>query len=322
MDRAARLNLTQLATLLEFGRRGTLAAAAESLGYTPGAVSQHLAALERAVGTPLVRKTGRVLVLTDAGHVLLEHADSVLRTEREAMRAVTAVQHEVSGPLTVGTWGSTAATLLAPAVHRLAQQFPHIAVRSREVALDDAATDVLHGRVDVAFALDYPDAPLPRHDGVTVEPLHQETFSVVATAERPGADAPRPDHRLPDRPLTADDLRDRPWILPPALTQYGTALRTGLRRRGIEPSVVHEVTDSAASLHLASAGLGITMITPMMRRLVAELPLRVLPMADPLTREVVLLVPRAHRRGPVTAFVDTAREVAAGLPRSLTVGSG
>jgi DNA-binding transcriptional LysR family regulator len=122
--------------------------------------------------------------------------------------------------------------------------------------------------------------------------------------------------------LTADDLRDRPWILPPALTQYGTALRTGLRRRGIEPSVVHEVTDSAASLHLASAGLGITMITPMMRRLVAELPLRVLPMADPLTREVVLLVPRAHRRGPVTAFVDTAREVAAGLPRSLTEGSG
>ena len=313
MERGARLNLTQLATLLEFGRRGTLAAAAESLGYTPGAVSQHLAALERTVGTPLVRKTGRMLVLTDAGHVLLEHAGSVLRTEREAMRAVAAVQHEVSGPLTVGTWGSTAATLLAPVVHRLAIEFPLIAVRSREVDLDDAANDVLHGRVDVAFGLDYPDAPLSGHRGVEVEALHRETFSVAGAADGPVASDPLPDH-----PLTADDLRERRWVMPPPLTQYGTALRTGLRRRGIEPAMVHEVTDSAASLHLASAGLGLTMITQMMRRLVADLPLRVLAMADPLTREVVLLVPRAHRRGPVTAFVDTARDVAAGLPQSMT----
>lgn len=228
------------------------------------------------------------------------------------MRAVTAVQHEVSGPLTVGTWGSTAATLLAPVVHRLAVRFPHIAVRSREVDLDDAAADVLHGRVDVAFGLDYPDAPLPGHRGVEVEALHRETFSVAATADG------RADDPLPDHPLTVDDLRDRPWVLPPPLTQYGTALRIGLRRRGIEPAMVHEVTDSAASLHLASAGLGVTMITPMMRQLVADLRLRVLPMADPLTREVVLLVPSAHRRGPVTAFVDTARDVAARLPRSLT----
>jgi DNA-binding transcriptional LysR family regulator len=315
MDRGARLNLIQLATLLEFGRRGTLAAAAESLGYTPGAVSQHLASLERTVGTPLVRKTGRMLVLTDAGHVLLAHADSVLRTEREAMRAVSAVQHEVSGPLMVGTWGSTAATLLAPAVHRLAHCFPYIAVQSREVALDDAATDVLHGRVDVAFGLDYADAPLPLHDGVAVEALHQEAFSVATRAAEPGVDPP-----LPENSLTADDLAGRRWILPPAPTQYGIALRTGLRRRGIEPATTHEVTDSAASLHLASAGLGVTVITPMMRRLVADLPLRVLAMADPLTREVVLLVPSAHRRRPVTAFVDTAREVAAELPRSLTAG--
>jgi DNA-binding transcriptional LysR family regulator len=64
----ARLNLTHLATLLELGGRGTLTAAAECLGYTPAAVSQHLAALERTVGAPLVRKVGRALMLTDVGH--------------------------------------------------------------------------------------------------------------------------------------------------------------------------------------------------------------------------------------------------------------
>ena len=303
MEAGDRLNLTQLATLLEFGRRGTLAAAAEALGYTPGAVSQHLAALERSAGTRLVRKTGRTLVLTDAGHVLFDHADVLLRSEREAMRAVWAVHEEVVGPLTVGTWGSIAATLLAPVVHRMAAEFPGVAVRSREVDLDDAIGDVLHGRVDLAFGLDYADAPLPRHDRITLVRLRQESFA-IAMADQDASGEGR---------LTPGELRDRPWILAPASSQYGTAIRAGLRRRGIEPSVVHEVTDTAASLHLASAGLGITVITPMMRILSAGLPLRVRPMADPMNRDVVLLMPKPHRQRSVTAFVETARSTAAAL---------
>ena len=306
MNGGARLNLTQLATLLEFGRRGTLAAAAESLGYTSGAVSQHLAALERTVGTRLVRKTGRTLVLTDAGHVLLEHADAVLRTEREAMRAVAAVREEIGGPLTVGTWGSTAATLLAPIVHRLAAEFPGVVIRSQEVDLDDATGDVLHGRVEVAFGLDYADAPLPRHDKIAIIGLRQEDFAIAMSADDDtGAGT-----------ISLVELRRRPWILPPASSQYGTAIRAGLRRRGVEPTVAHEVTDTAASLHLAAAGLGITVITPRMRILSAGLDVRIRPMADPMTRDVVLLVPATHRQRPVTAFVDTARLVAESLPRS------
>lgn len=307
MDAGARLSLTQLATLLEFGRRGTLAAAAESLGYTPGAVSQHLAALERTVGAQLVRKTGRTLVLTDAGHVLLEHADTVLRTEREAMRAVTAVREEVAGPLTVGTWGSTAATLLAPIVHLMATEFPGVIIRSQEIDLDDATGDVLHGRVDVAFGLDYADAPLPRHDKISMVGLRRESFAIAMAADEPDGQGP----------LDPAELQRGSWIMPPASSQYGTAIRTGLRRRGIEPTIVHEVTDTAASLHLASAGLGITVITPMMRMLSAGLPLRVRPMPDPTTRDVVLLVPQAHRQRPVSGFVDIARQVAETLPRSV-----
>jgi DNA-binding transcriptional LysR family regulator len=306
MDSGARLNLTQLATLLAFGRRGTLAAAAASLGYTSGAVSQHLAALERAVGASLVRKTGRTLVLTDAGHVLLEHADAVLRTEREAMRAVASVRDDIGGPLAVGTWGSTAATLLTPVFHRMATDFPRVIIRSQEVDLDDAAGDVLHGRVDVAFGLDYADAPLPRHDKISIIDLLQESFAIAMSRDDDSGVGP----------IRPGELGRHAWILPPASSQYGAAIRAGLRRSGVEPTVVHEVTDTAASLHLAAAGLGITVITPMMRILSAGLELRVRPMAEPMTRDVVLLVPAAHRPRPVTAFVDTARLVAAALSRS------
>jgi DNA-binding transcriptional LysR family regulator len=304
MEKAGRLNLTQLATLLEFGRQGTLAAAAEALGYTPGAVSQHLAVLGQTVGTPLVRKTGRTLALTDAGTVLLLHADELLRSEREAMRAVASLRDDVAGELVVGTWGSTAATLMAPVVHRMAGEFPGVTVRSVELDLDDVATYVLHGRVDVAFGLDYSDAPLPRHAGLTMLGLQREEFAIAMAREQGG----------PGGPMTDAELRELPWIMPPASSQYGGALRAGLRRRGIEPTVLHEVTDTAASQHLAAAGLGITVVTPLMRRLSPGVELQVRPMHDPLSRDVVLLVPSTHRQRPATVFADTARQVVDALP--------
>ena len=84
----ARLNLTQLATLREFSRRGTMAKAAEALGYTPGAVSQQIAELERSVGIALLVKVGRRAVLTDAGRVLASEADRVLLAEERARQAL------------------------------------------------------------------------------------------------------------------------------------------------------------------------------------------------------------------------------------------
>ena len=61
-------------------------------------------------------------------------------------------------------------------------------------------------------------------------------------------------------------LGDLDWILPPETTQYGRAIRSGFRRLGLEPRVVHEVTDTAASLQLAAAGLGATVMTGLMCR--------------------------------------------------------
>ncbi|HET6736828.1 LysR family transcriptional regulator, partial [Mycobacterium sp.] len=64
------LSLGQLTTLRELARRGTMVAVAEELGYTPGAVSQQIAALEKSVNARLITRVGRKVVLTDAGAVL------------------------------------------------------------------------------------------------------------------------------------------------------------------------------------------------------------------------------------------------------------
>jgi DNA-binding transcriptional LysR family regulator len=298
---APRLNLTQLATLREFVRYGTLAAAAEHLGYTPGAVSQHLSTLEKALGTRLVERSGRHLVLTDAGRVLAEYAEQMLAIEKDALHAIASVEGRVAGPLTVGTWGSTAAALLAPVVSRMATTFPEVMVRSREVDLDEAAAAVRHGDVDVAFGLDYVDAPMPRDEGIAVVALHEETFGVAVAAHL--------DHAR-GRHVGVDTLAELEWILPAAGSQYGRALRSGFRRRGFEPRVVHEVTDTAASLQLAAAGLGATMMTNLMRRLNPTSDLQRLEMDDPLTRQIVLLTPsRLDHRQPIAAFTDVVTAV-------------
>lgn len=299
----SRLSLTQLATLRAFVRTGTLTAAADSLGYTPGAVSQHVSALERTLDTQLVERSGRQLVLTDAGRVLAEYAERILTVEQEALHALASVEGRVAGPLTVGTWGSTAAGLLAPVIARMTDEFPGVVVRSREVDLDQAAVAVRHADVDVAFGLDYPDAPLPRDEGIAVVALHEEPFA-IAVAARSG--------RARRRKVDVGTLAELDWILPPPSSQYGRALRAGFRRRGFEPRVVHEVTDTAASLQLAAAGLGATVMTDLMRRLNPSLELQRLEMADPLTRRIVLITPGSLQlRQPIAAFTEVVTDVVA-----------
>ena len=97
------------------------------------------------------------------------------------------------------------------------------------------------------------------------------------------------------------------WILPPETSQYGRAIRSGFRRLGFEPHVVHEVTDTAASLQLAAAGLGATVTTGLMRRLHTSPDLATLHMREPLTRQIVLISRGdVAQRQPVRVFVDEA----------------
>jgi len=302
MPQRPRLNLTQVSTLRELVRRGTLAAAAEHLGYTPGAVSQHLSSLESALGVALVERSGRHLVLTDAGRVMAEHAEELLTAESRAVSATRSAHEAVAGPLVIGTWGSTAAGLLAPIVQRMSAAFPEVSIRSREVDLDSASTSVRYGEVDIAFGLDYPDAPMPRDRSMQLVRLQPETFAVAVGSGHPLVD--RLDHSAY---VEVGLLLEADWILPPESSQYGRAIRSGFRRLGFEPRVVHEVTDTAASLQLAAAGLGATVMTGLMQRLNTSLDLTALRMREPLSRQIVLIYRGdVAQRQPVRAFVEEA----------------
>lgn len=296
------LNVAQLRTLRSLARCGTMVAVAEELGYTPGAVSQQIAALEKSVRTPLITKVGRRVALTDAGVVLAEHAQTILDAEQAALDAVLNMRDHVAAPVLVGVFGSTAAALLPAVVARAQADFPLMRLRSRELDIDEAVEAVARGRVDVAFGLDYPAVPLPRVEGVEILTLRQERYGLALS---PGA------HGITtERTIELATTAEWDWILPPADTHHGTAIRTACRQHGFEPKASHEIIDTAATLTLAAAGLGVAPVTDMMVSLNSSVPILRLQLREEVLRTVVLIRPQGSGTRPtVRAVTQTAQRI-------------
>jgi len=149
-----------LATLRAVAESGSFRGAAAELGYVPSAVSAHIGALERTVGRPLVlRRRGAGVELTDAGHVLLGHAEAILGRLRAAQADMTALADDRSAPLRVGITQSVGIRALPDIVRRFGQEWPTVRIQPRE-----SETDLeLYGGVEQAeLDLSFVELPAPR----------------------------------------------------------------------------------------------------------------------------------------------------------------
>jgi DNA-binding transcriptional LysR family regulator len=291
------LDLVKLRTLVEVRATGSMTAAAAALGYTTGAVSQQMAALQRSVRAQLFIQVGRRVQLTDAGHLLADHAVGLLSMARQTEQAMASLSGRPQARVLVGVFGTAAAALLPRALVRVRDQCPGVHLRSVEVDVDDATSAVAAGRVDLAFGVDYPQAPIPRAADVALLVLGTERFSMATPAG----------HRAQEGPSALRDFADEPWILPPEHTFYGRAIRMACRRVEFEPRVDHTLTDTASTLALVAAGLGVAPVTDLMLTLRRE-DLATVPLIDRVERTLVL----AHRREPapqpgVRAVIDAIR---------------
>ena len=291
-----------LRSLREVARHGTIAAAAEAQGYTAGAVSQQLAVLERAAGRPLLERVGRRVQLTDAGRVLVEHAGRILSAEEDARAALEAVGDEVAGALTHRHVRHVRGVLAGAGDPQATERHPRLSVKTVEVYPDDAAEIVRHGDADVAFGIDYPDAPVAQAPGVDVVRIATERFGIGVAA--------------PGGPMRLSDLAGERWILPSENTNYGRAMFAACRRAGFEPDVAHVVDDTAVSLVLAAQGLGLTMTTPMMLSLLPAPGLVRRELVEEVRRDLVVIHRHGSRQRPtIVAITDIMREAVAPFDR-------
>ncbi len=292
--------LAQLRTFSAVAELGTMTAAAAALGYTPGAVSQHMTALQRTVGVRLLAPTGRRVALTEAGIALLPRIRTLLAAEAQAAEAVAGGEPAGRLPVTVGVFGSASVVAIAPATHLLEQS--DVELRAREVDVEQMQDAVSAGRIDVGIGIDYPSSPLAPQRGVRMRVLRTESFRIVRALASTTAQA----DPHGDPALTTDEAA---WILPPGDSRFGRAVRFALAERSIAPRETHIVVDTAVTLALVAAGVGLGLATPTMLALAPE-PVESVPDTDCGERRIVALTRSELDAQPgVAAAVDAFAEV-------------
>ena len=290
------LELRHLAALEAVGRTHSFGRAARELGYTQSAVSQQIALMERIVGQKLVERPGgpKPVSLTEAGDLLLRHADAIVAQLDAAEADMAALAEGAAGPLRVGIFQSVGARILPALLRIFREEWPRVDVQVNEEA--DAA-DLLRALERGAIDLTFAELPLPEGPFETVEILRDPYVLLVsAKSELAQHETPLPLRTLSGLPL----IGFRTSGVPDAQ----------LRGRVPEIDVVFRTDDNGTLMSLVAEGLGAAVVpqlvvNPRNPALVA------LPLGGRLPpRTLALAWHRDRYRSAAShAFVDLAREL-------------
>ena len=296
------LDLRHLATLQAIAREGSFKAAAHALGYTPSAVSQQIAGLERIVGVQVVaREQGRqALGLTEAGHVLLRHLAPIEAQLGAARADLEALAGGQVGTLRVGSFESVRTRLLPDVVAALGKRLPHLRIDVQETLADlEHVARVERGELDVTFTLD----PLPAGP-FDAEVVLRDPWVLVVQA---GSELVR---RHPVS-LSLDAVAALPLVCFRASRALGQVPAT-FAAAGVDPLVVSRSDYNDAVQELAAAGRGVALLPRLCvntrddRTRIVEVPGLFPP------REILVAWHRDRARSEaVASFVALAAEVGA-----------
>ncbi|MET7445389.1 MULTISPECIES: LysR family transcriptional regulator [unclassified Streptomyces] len=228
---------------------GSVTAAARNLGYTPSAVSQQMAALEKEAGIALLERSGRGVRPTDAGRLLNEYATLIGDHVAEAETALADLRAGRTGRVAVRYFASAGAALVAPALARLRSEHPGVQTELKLSEPEDPLPEVRDGRADLALVVRPHGGPPV--GGIRFVPLLDDRFLAVLPEG----------HRLAAQDeIELSGLADEPWIrsdrpgpcLDPVLDACASA--------GFSPGFVVESEDHATARAFVAAGLGIALI--------------------------------------------------------------
>jgi DNA-binding transcriptional LysR family regulator len=244
------MDVQRLRILRELADRGSVAAVAAALSFTPSAISQQLRALRDEVGLPLTEPDGRGLRLTEAGRLLAGHADSVLGALAEADAAVERYRSRPVGVVGVAMFQSAARLLLAGLLTRVAA-LPEVELRFADVDMTPPEVPALAADFSLVVAHRDEHAPPFPTDRWYVTHLLREPLDVVLP----------PGHRLARRRrVRLVDLAQESWISPQEGFPVDDVLRSIALRTGTEPRIVQRVNDFGVTEELVAAGHGVALL--------------------------------------------------------------
>ncbi|OKI97267.1 LysR family transcriptional regulator [Kitasatospora sp. CB01950] len=292
------MDLGRLRALHAVAVHGSVGGAAAALGFTPSAISQQIAKLERETRTVLLERQGRGVQLTDAARGLADTAQQVLALVEQAEVTLEEQRGRATGRLLVAAFATASRGLLPAVLADLRVGHPELDVRLLESDPYPAAELVARGEVDLAVVQDWASVPLPVQEGLDRLDLGTDPVDLLMPANHPLA-------ALDSVPMA--ELRGQRWTsVPPGNICHDWLLHT-MRELGEEPDVRYQVGEFESQIALIAAGLGLGLVPRLAR---GPLPPQVA--ARPVTPQPVRRVhalwrTRTSRRPAVTVTLDALR---------------
>ncbi|WP_285694420.1 LysR family transcriptional regulator [Actinomadura sp. NBRC 104412] len=221
--------------LRELKLRGTVGAAADALGYSPSAVSQQLAQLQKDAGVELVERVGRRLRLTAAGETLAGHAETLLAQAQRAEEETLAASGRVAGVVRLVGFQTALLHVLAPALPRLAEAYPELVVDVLDEEFHRVLQALVMAEIDVVLTDEYSHLPRPHRPELAAEVLITEPMRLVLAEDDPLAGT---------GPVSMAALAGRAWATSRAGTNLADLLeRTCVELGGFRPQVRYRSND-------------------------------------------------------------------------------
>ncbi|WP_413752141.1 LysR family transcriptional regulator [Streptomyces sp. R-74717] len=281
------LDVRRMQVLRAVVSSGSVTAAAAHLGYTPSAVSQQVAALEKEAGIALLERVGRGVRPTAAGRLLTEHAAIISKNVAEAETALAELRAGRTGLLAIRYFATAGASMVAPAVTRFRKEHPGVRIDLKLIEPEDPLPEVEQGRADLAIMVRSRDGR--PGDGIRLVHLLDDSYAAVLPAGHPLA---------AKQVLDLAELAHEPWVgseppgpcLDPVIDACAAA--------GFTPDFVVQSEDYATAQGFVAAGLGIGLI----------------PLMGLGNRHPAVVVREVQNPKPVRAIHAAVREVSLAQP--------
>ncbi len=294
------VEVRHLAALEAVAREGSFGRAAEALGYTQSAISQQIQTLERIIGERLLERPGgpRAVSLTEAGRLLLRHAEAIVARLHAAQADMTALVQGQAGALRIGTFQSVGAKVIPELMRRFLDSWPRVELELKESTSDDDLLRLVErGELDLTFAM------LPLLEGpFEFQELMRDPYVLVVPAE----------HELADRERASLDALDGLAVIGNRACRSTSLVERDLELRGLRTAIGFRSDDNGTLQGLVAAGLGAALV-PLLTVDVHDERVRVLEVDPGIPeRRIALAWHRDRHRSPAArAFLELAAEVCA-----------
>jgi len=241
--------------------------AAERLGMAQPPLSQQIRQLEQEVGTPLFDRTGRGVVLNDAGHAFLVCAQDILQRAQAAVQTAQRAARGEVGELTLGfTESASFNGVVTELIRQYRQQYPDVEMTLSQGDSESLVAQLREGTIDAAFVR----PPFALDGGLAFPQLAFTQLAFTQLAEEPLVVALPLGHALARRKrLAPKDLTQERFILYSRKSGYGLSadIMAACRQHGLNPLIGQRAPQLSSAVNLVAAGMGVAVVPASLRHL-------------------------------------------------------